>query len=130
MKTKGWGFLLCALSFNLLAQSQMELNQTACNELKQTDNQLNLVYQQVLKAHQNDKIFISHFKDAQRKWVVFRDASASSMYLPEYSQNYGSAMSMCQCYYLEKLTSERIKQLKVWIDGVQEGDVCVGSITQ
>lgn len=130
MQAKIWGLLLCAFSFNVLAQSQVELNQSACNELKQADNQLNLVYQQVLKAHQNDKVFINHFKDAQRKWVAFRDASASSMYIPEYSQNYGSAMSMCQCYFLEKLTSERIKQLNVWIDGVQEGDVCAGSTMQ
>ena len=127
MNKKGWGFILCAFSFNAFAQTQMELNQTACSELKQTDQQLNRVYQQVLAAHQDDKLFINHFKDAQRKWVAFRDAYTDSMYIPEYYKNYGSVMPMCQCYFLENITKDRIKQLKVWVDGIEEGDACVGS---
>jgi hypothetical protein len=35
---------------------------------------------------------------------------------------------MCVLFYLEKLTLERIKTLKVWIDGIEEGDVCTGSV--
>ncbi len=124
---KGLGLILCALSFNAVAQTQMELNQDACNQLKQADKKLNQVYQQILADHQDDKIFINHFKEAQRKWVAFRDAYADSMYIPEYAQNYGSVMPMCQCYFLENNTNERIKQLKLWIDGVEEGDSCVGS---
>lgn len=35
---------------------------------------------------------------------------------------------MCVSMYLEKLTRERIKTLKEWINGVEEGDVCIGSV--
>ena len=34
---------------------------------------------------------------------------------------------MCQSGEYEQLTRDRIRQLKVWIDGVEEGDVCAGS---
>lgn len=105
----------------------MELNQSACSELKKTDAELNHVYQQVLSDHAGDQKFISRFKEAQRKWVEFRDAYEKSMYIPEEYDNYGSVLPMCQCYFIESLTSERIKQLKAWVDGVEEGNVCVGS---
>ncbi|RUR12485.1 lysozyme inhibitor LprI family protein [Legionella sp. km772] len=127
MKRKGLGLVLCGLSLNALAQTQTELNQSACKELKQADKELNQIYQQVLAYHQEDKTFINHFKDAQRKWVAFRDAYTDSMYIPEYYQNYGSVMPMCQCYFLEQVTKERLKQLRAWVDGVEEGDACVGS---
>ena len=108
-------------------QTQAQLNQVSCGELKQADKKLNQVYKQVLSQHSNDKIFINHFKEAQRKWVAFRDAYTDSLYIPEYYQNYGSIMPMCQCNFLADVTSNRIKQLKLWIDGVEEGDGCVGS---
>jgi hypothetical protein len=30
--------------------------------------------------------------------------------------------------YLTELTQDRIKALQVWIDGVQEGDMCSGTV--
>jgi hypothetical protein len=30
--------------------------------------------------------------------------------------------------YLTELTQDRTKTLQVWIDGVQEGDVCAGTV--
>ena len=30
--------------------------------------------------------------------------------------------------YLDELTKSRIKTLKVWLDGIEEGDVCSGSV--
>lgn len=121
------GISLALLCFNVKAQTQFELNQSACNRLKQTDTQLNKVYQNVLTVHAGDKLFIRYFKEAQRKWIAFRDAYADSMYIPEYYKNYGSIRPMCQCDFIGHLTNERIKQLKVWIDGVAEGDSCMGS---
>jgi hypothetical protein len=34
---------------------------------------------------------------------------------------------MCWSYYKESLTRERIKTLKQWTTGAEEGDVCNGS---
>ena len=123
----GWGVLLCIMSFTVAAQTQMELNQSACGEFKEADYKLNQVYQKIITAHSTDKIFINHFKEAQRKWVAFRDAYVDSMYIPEYYTTYGSIRPMCQCYFIEKITKERIKQLQLWTNGVEEGDACIGS---
>ena len=35
---------------------------------------------------------------------------------------------MCEASYLDELTKSRIKTLKVWLDGIEEGDVCSGSV--
>jgi hypothetical protein len=35
---------------------------------------------------------------------------------------------MCVARFLEQLTNERIKYLKVWLDGIAEGDYCTGSV--
>jgi uncharacterized protein YecT (DUF1311 family) len=123
----GWGLFLCVLSFNVLAQTQLELNHSACGELKHADRKLNQVYQQIITKHSNDTIFITHFKEAQRKWIAFRDAYVDSMYIPEYYTTYGSIRPLCQCYFIEKITNDRLKQLQLWTDGVEEGDACVGS---
>jgi hypothetical protein len=34
---------------------------------------------------------------------------------------------MCRCSVLERTTTERTKELQhLWIDGLEEGDVCTG----
>jgi hypothetical protein len=41
---------------------------------------------------------------------------------------YGSVQPMCWCMYVTYLTQERTKKLKVWLTGIEEGDVCSGSV--
>jgi hypothetical protein len=41
---------------------------------------------------------------------------------------YGSVHPMCVAMYLTQLTEERIKILRIWLDGIEEGDVCCGSV--
>jgi hypothetical protein len=41
---------------------------------------------------------------------------------------YGTVYPMCHCNALQTLTDERTKQLKVWLQGFPEGDVCSGSV--
>jgi hypothetical protein len=42
--------------------------------------------------------------------------------------NYGSVYPMCAANLLSELTEARIKQLRVWLVGSEEGDVCSGSV--
>jgi hypothetical protein len=35
---------------------------------------------------------------------------------------------MCYSAYKEELTRQRIKTLQQWLEGVEEGDVCAGSL--
>ena len=41
---------------------------------------------------------------------------------------YGSVFPMCWSMALTSLTNERIEKLKIWLTGIEEGDMCSGSI--
>jgi len=110
------------------AQTQMQLNQEAGSSYKKAEQELNTIYQQILKGYAKDTSFISHLKIAEKLWIKFRDAELLMKYPPAPAGYYGSVQPMCETSYLEQLTRDRIKTLKVWIEGIEEGDVCSGSV--
>lgn len=107
-------------------QSQQEINNTAKSSYAEADRELNTIYQEILKQYSAKPKFISKFKSAQRLWIQLRNADLSARY-PE-KGTYGTSESACAAAYLESLTRERIKVLRVWLDGIPEGDVCNGSV--
>ena len=121
--------LLLVISLPAIAQNQQELNTEAYNSYKKADKELNRVYQHVLTEYGSlDSVFVKNLKISQRIWITFRDAELKMKY-PETDPNaYGSSHSMCLSIYMEKLTKERIKTLKVWLEGIKEGDACAGSV--
>jgi uncharacterized protein YecT (DUF1311 family) len=90
------------------------------------DKELNQVYQKILKEYASKTQVIKNLKVAQRLWIQLRDAELAARY-PK-GGGYGSAQPMCKSLYLETLTRERTKFLKVWLTGIQEGDVCTGAV--
>ena len=120
-----------ALAFNVSIgasdQTQFEMNQEACGKYKKADAELNRIYLRVLHDYAGDKNFIQKIKLAQRAWLAFRDAHLNSIYPDPSPGTYGSVNPMCRCIILEGLTVDRIKTLREWADGIQEGDVCAGS---
>lgn len=108
------------------AQSQTALNMKAGSGYEKADKELNAVYQKILKEYAAQPLFIKKLKVAQRLWVQLRDAELAAKY-PE-TGSYGSAQPMCESIYLETLTRDRIKLLRVWLTGIPEGDVCSGSV--
>lgn len=106
-------------------QSQVGLNQCAGIGAKAADDELNRVYAQVLAANAADTAFVTRFKAAQRAWLAFRDAQIAARF-PD-PRNAGSVLPMCQSSEYELLTRDRVKQLRQWLDGTEEGDVCAGS---
>jgi uncharacterized protein YecT (DUF1311 family) len=108
------------------AQSQTALNSKAENGYQKADKELNVVYQKILKEYAAQPLFIKNLKIAQRLWVQLRNAELAAKY-PE-DGSYGSVQPMCESSYLEHLTIDRTKFLKVWLTGVPEGDVCSGSV--
>jgi uncharacterized protein YecT (DUF1311 family) len=114
---------------NKRAQNQMELNEKACAAYKQADAEMNKVYRRILSENSSDRLFVQKMRAAQRAWVIFRDAHLASIY-PAVDKRgaYGSINPMCQCMELEKITDERLHVLQQWVTGIEEGDVCGGSI--
>ncbi len=102
------------------------MNKEAGDKYNNADSTLNVVYQKILNEYSNDTAFISNLKLSQRLWIQFRDAQLKMKYPVSYS--YGSVQPMCVSFYLTDLTDERIKTLQTWLDGIEEGDVCTGSV--
>ena len=123
--------IILFLTFNLtcFSQSQSEMNKEANNDYKKAYIELNNVYQNILTAYKYDTLFIDRLKKTQRIWVSYRDAELEMKFPAENKQIvYGSVYPMCVSFFLKELTEERIKKLNVWINGIEEGNVCSGSV--
>ena len=126
----GFSVLLLVLFSGLVAaQTQADLEKKSCDEYKQSDAQMNLVYQQVISKYKADPIFIEKLRAAQRAWLVFRDAHVLSRYpATEPRKAYGNVYAMCRCEELTELTRQRADQLRDWVKGAEAGNVCAGSV--
>jgi uncharacterized protein YecT (DUF1311 family) len=111
------------------AKTQLKVNQCAAGELKAADAELNRVYQAILMKYKAQRTFVESLRKAQRAWVRFRDAELAARFPGDDKQSrYGSAYPMCANLFLAKRTRERVAQLREWLSGAEEGDVCAGSV--
>nr|WP_207765264.1 lysozyme inhibitor LprI family protein [Solitalea longa] len=104
------------------------MNEKAAKEYQKTDKELNTVYQKVLKEYSADTAFVKNLKIAQRIWIQFRDAEMLAKYPNREDGYYGSMQPICWFAYKTELTLDRIKKLKVWLAGTEDGDGCSGSV--
>lgn len=109
-------------------QTQGELNRQSCRQLEGLEQKLAALYAQVLAANSADKAFLVRIKKSQQAWIAFHAAELNAIYpAVNKGQEYGSVYPMCRCDELSAMTQARIDQLEEWVNGVDEGDVCVGS---
>lgn len=123
-----FSMILCCTTILCVAQSQAEMNQDASKKYQAADKELNAAYQKILKDYSKDPVFIANFKKAQKLWIQFRDAQMKAKYPDRPAGYYGSVFPMCWSIYLTSLTTERTTALKEWVTGIEEGDVCAGSV--
>lgn len=111
------------------SQTQAEMNKEAYADFHTSDDELNRVYKQIITEYKEDTVFLDALKKSQRIWIKFRDAELEMKY-PNYQDlsHYGSIHPMCRAYYLKNLTDKRIETLKIWLVGIEEGDLCNGSV--
>ena len=118
--------MVALTGYSTFAQSQTAMNMDAGSGYQKADKELNMVYQKILKEYAAQPLFVKKLKVAQRLWIQLRDAELAAKY-PK-GGSYGSVEPMCESLYLESLTRERTKFLKIWLTGIPEGDVCSGSV--
>jgi uncharacterized protein YecT (DUF1311 family) len=117
------------LSFSSFGQSQAQMNQEADAAYSKADQELNRTYQQILKEYRTETAFLQSLKAAQKLWIQFRDAEMKARYPATNSLvEYGSFFPVCYSNGLEELTKARTKQLRLWLTGIPEGDMCNGSV--
>lgn len=120
--------LFCLNTGLCLGQTQGDINQEAKNNYQKSEEEINSVYQNILKQYSSDIVFIKNLKTAQRLWIQFRDAEMK-MKFPDRSEGYyGSVQPMCWYSYMTALTKDRTKTLNIWLTGIEEGDICSGSV--
>ena len=120
--------IFCVTINFCFGQTKAEMNQNANTGFQKADKELNFVYQSILKSYKSDTEFVKNLKISQRIWVQLRDAEMKTKYPDRENGYYGSVQPMCWSIYMEDLTEERTKKLKVWLTGIEEGDVCSGSV--
>jgi uncharacterized protein YecT (DUF1311 family) len=110
-------------------QSQTQMNQEADAAYRKADQELNRTYQQILKEYRSQTVFLQSLKTAQQRWIQFRDAEMTARYpAPNTQLEYGSFFPVCYSNGMEELTKARTKQLRLWLTGIPEGDMCNGSV--
>lgn len=111
------------------ANTQLESNECAAKEYREADAELNRVYKAILEKYKKDSVFLGKLRAAQRAWLAYRDAEIEAKYPhAEEPRYYGSIFPMCDSLYRAQLTRERVKKLREWLDGGEEGDACSGSV--
>ena len=121
--------LICVFTFNILfAQSNPEIIQSEYAKYEKSEKEINNIYQRILKEYRSEPGLLKNLKAAQRLWIQFRYAEVKTKYPDETGASYGRVYSMCISIYLTQLTNERIKTLRVWLTGIEEEDVCAGSV--
>lgn len=96
---------------------------------EKTKAELERVYNRVLHVYAADKLFIQKLKAAQQAWLDYVDAYLESRFPePDKISAYGSAFHLCAAQIRQRFNQARIKELKEWLNGVEEGDLCAGSI--
>lgn len=118
-------FLMSNFGFG---QTQLEINADANSDYQKADKELNSTYQKILKEYRADPAFIKNLKIAQNIWIKFRDAEVNMKYPAREPGYYGSIQPTCWNMYMTELTQKRTKELKIWLIGIPEGDVCSGSV--
>ena len=97
----------------VFAQTQTDLNIEAGQRYELADRELNLVYNQIRARYAHSPLLLEKLRDAQRLWIQFRDASVLAVF-PEDNprDHYGSMYPMLVSNLLERLTRDRIQQLR------------------
>lgn len=99
------------------------------NALRGVDEELNRVYELVRQTYSHDKLFLEKLAVSQEAWKKHVELDHYARFPEENIQeNYGSVYRLCLRYHYNSYTFHRILFLKRWLEGVQEGDVCSGSV--
>jgi len=114
------------------ALTQMEMNKCAGADADAAESEMNRTYQAILKKYADQPLFMQRLREAQRAWLVFRDAQIEMRFPIAAKESpparYGSVYPMCHSQYKAQLTQRRTQELEQWLAGIPEGDVCSGSV--
>lgn len=112
------------------AQCQAELNEQMGRDLQDAEAVMAATLASIQRLYAEDAQFLHCLAESQRAWEVYRDRQLAMIfpYKDDPNVSYGTVFPMCWAIWKARLTMQRITELKLWVDGIKEGDVCRGSI--
>jgi uncharacterized protein YecT (DUF1311 family) len=106
-----------------LSRTQDEFIRDDRRAYAEADNELNKVYQQILVKYKARTKFIKDLKNAQRRWIEFRDAEYEMTFPESNSHLDRKHLTEAQAIYLLKLTVERTNTLCEILDQNSGGTI-------
>jgi uncharacterized protein YecT (DUF1311 family) len=121
--------LFITISFSSFSQTQHDVHVVLSEAYEKSDKELNQVYQKLLQEYKSDTAFIVALTKAQRLWTAYRDAQIEMRFPAMNKQlQYGSVYPVCNLSMLKELTDQRTEELRHWLIGEEEGDMCQGAL--
>jgi len=108
--------------------SQAEINMSAEESITQTRKKLDSVFNAILVEYKDNLSFIKNLNHSQNLWTDYMEAQMLVRFPEDDSIRDGSIFNLCWYSYREELLNERINSLQVWLTGIDEHDVCSGSV--
>jgi uncharacterized protein YecT (DUF1311 family) len=111
---------------------QPAMNECERRKLEQAELEMATVLAQIGEAYADEKLFLDKLLVAQQRWADWRDAELEAKFPLAEGEDparvYGSIFPMVWSQHQAELTRQRTIQLRVWLDGIEEGDVAAGSV--
>ena len=121
--------LVAFLNQALFSQSQGALNEEICDDMVTVEKELENVVEKIRKKYYNDTLFLNKLEISQKSWIKYRESQIELKFPAKDKYfEYGSLYPTCYCLEKIKITELRIQDLKMWVNGVIEGNVCPGSV--
>ncbi len=118
-------FISCIAQYS---QGQKELAIDAANSLKEAKANMQHVLKTIKNIYKEDQLFLENLEKAQKAWETLQKAELELKYPTSKQDQFGSILPICFAYYKADLINQRTNQLRYWIKGTIEGDVCTGTL--
>ena len=111
------------------AQTQSDLTEKAGRDCTKSEQKMKAVLKKIALLYKDQKLFLEKLRISQKCWLKFRKAQLDALYPAKDKQAaYGSSYPTAYAHAMEALNKQRIVQLMVWINGVEEGNIEAGSV--
>ena len=120
---------LVLFASTIYSQTQSELNKKAGTSSIKSEQEMETVLEKITLLYNDEKDFLKKLHTSQEAWLKFRKAQLDALYPAKDKQEaYGSSYAMAYAYAKEELNKQRIKQLMLWVNGIEEGVIGAGSV--
>lgn len=115
------------------ALTQDDINQCAEQDNLASEGELQQLYRKIQLAYRDDPGFLQRLEASQQAWVQYRLAQLALRYpvisdADSLGDTADNTFPTCLNSYEAQLNRARIQALQPWLNGVEEGDLCCGSI--